>query len=340
MISYAQNFEDVILRRVFRDRTDGFYIDVGAMDPVAESVTKYFYDLGWSGINIEPNDYFYSKLLEQRPRDINLNFAIDDHEGEKEFFVFKEIGNSTFDEASRDRYVERGFEAKPKRVKVTTLAAICRDYVRRQIDFLKIDCEGWERFVLKGADWDRFRPIVLVIEATEPGTDIPAWYEWEPCLTEHARYDMVYFDGLNRFYLPREYADLRSFFEVPPNIFDEFQIHATIAAEGVGQAVQRERDCLAQRIEVLGQQLNSAMTENERLAESLRAKESEMATALRAKDTAVQAKYENMETQLVQAQQRIAELETECNELNDKLLKARLWVGRLSQDLAASKQRS
>ena len=47
MISYAQNFEDVILNRAFRHQRSGFYIDIGAFDPVVDSVTKHFYDLGW-----------------------------------------------------------------------------------------------------------------------------------------------------------------------------------------------------------------------------------------------------------------------------------------------------
>ena len=72
MISYAQNFEDVMLARVFGSRTDGFYVDVGAGDPVNLSVTKWFYDLGWSGINIEPNRSLFKKLSADRSRDVNL----------------------------------------------------------------------------------------------------------------------------------------------------------------------------------------------------------------------------------------------------------------------------
>lgn len=45
-ISYAQNFEDVMLRRALRSVERGFYIDVGAADPVEMSVTKTFYDAG------------------------------------------------------------------------------------------------------------------------------------------------------------------------------------------------------------------------------------------------------------------------------------------------------
>ena len=60
-ISYAQNFEDVILRRALKDIEKGFYVDVGAHDPVIDSVTKAFYDLGWRGINIEPVKEWFEK---------------------------------------------------------------------------------------------------------------------------------------------------------------------------------------------------------------------------------------------------------------------------------------
>ena len=66
MISYSQNFEDVLLNRFFKGKEEGFYIDVGAFDPVFLSDTKHFYDLGWSGINIEPMPSGYEKFCEQR----------------------------------------------------------------------------------------------------------------------------------------------------------------------------------------------------------------------------------------------------------------------------------
>ena len=47
MISYAQNFEDVILQRVFHACDQGRYVDIGGYDPTIDSVTKHFYDRGW-----------------------------------------------------------------------------------------------------------------------------------------------------------------------------------------------------------------------------------------------------------------------------------------------------
>ncbi len=309
MISYAQNFEDVMLRRVFEDRNNGFYVDVGAMDPVLESVTKYFYDQGWSGINIEPNEWFYKKLIEDRPRDINLKVAVGGHAEIRPLHVFQEYGISTFDESNRDRFTQLGYQAEEKTVEVTTLAAVCEHYVTRRIDFLKVDCEGWEKAALEGADWDRFRPTIVIVEATEPGTTAPSWSEWQPLL-EAARYEMVYFDGLNRFFLQREFGDLRCHFRQPPNIFDEFQIHATVEAKQVSRALQEERDHLKMRVAELE-------TQTARLEAQLQENSAQIA---------------RLSEELQSAQARVAQLD-------QNLLHARLWVGQLSQELAANRRR-
>ena len=55
MISWAQNLEDVMLARAFKGTARGYYVDVGAYDPVIDSVTRHFYEAGWHGINIEPH---------------------------------------------------------------------------------------------------------------------------------------------------------------------------------------------------------------------------------------------------------------------------------------------
>jgi hypothetical protein len=78
MLSYAQNREDVLLARALSSVKNGFYVDVGANDPVHDSVTKHFYDQGWSGINIEASPTWFAKLQEQRPKDLNLNLAASD----------------------------------------------------------------------------------------------------------------------------------------------------------------------------------------------------------------------------------------------------------------------
>jgi hypothetical protein len=93
--SSAQYGEDLILWGALSDINNGFYIDVSAMDPVKESVTKLFYDRGWSGINIEPTARWFDKLTAQRARDINLQIAASDRTGALTLHEIPDTGLST-----------------------------------------------------------------------------------------------------------------------------------------------------------------------------------------------------------------------------------------------------
>src|SRR5262245_7976911 len=165
MISYAQNAEDVLLRRVFGGQARGFYLDVGANHPVRNSVTKHFYDRGWSGINCEPGSVF-AALRRARPRDICLPVAVSNCEGARTFYEIPgEPGFSTLDPALARGYEAGGLAHRARTVPTRTLDSICAEYVTGPIDFLSVDTENHEREVLEGADWQRFRPRVVLVEA-------------------------------------------------------------------------------------------------------------------------------------------------------------------------------
>jgi hypothetical protein len=86
---------------------------------------------------------------------------------------------------------------------VTTLAALCEQHAPASFEFLKVDVEGAEAAVLRGANFSRFRPKVIIVEAIKPITLAPAWDEWEPLLARHG-YAYVWDDELNRYYLAEE----------------------------------------------------------------------------------------------------------------------------------------
>jgi hypothetical protein len=90
---------------------------------------------------------------------------------------------------------------------MTTLAALCAAHAPPVIDWLKIDVEGAEAAVLAGADFTRFRPRLILIEAIAPGSMEPSHDSFEPALLA-AGYAHVFFDGLNRWYLADEAGDL------------------------------------------------------------------------------------------------------------------------------------
>ena len=231
MISYAQNFEDVVLERVFHGVANGRYIDIGGYDPVQDSVTKHFYDRGWSGVNVEPVERFHRAFVEQRPRDINLRCACGAEVGSAEFHEWGDSGLSTYRETfDTQALADLGYSRTTHTVPVTTLAEIARQLPPGEVDFLKIDVEGAERDVLLGADWQSFRPRVIVIEAIQPklpGSDPysfePTWPDWDDLLMANG-YECALFDGLNRFYYRGEEPSLRSTLSRPANVTDGFRI--------------------------------------------------------------------------------------------------------------------
>ena len=221
-ISYAQNFEDVMLWRALKHVEIGFYIDVGANDPVQDSVTKAFYDYGWRGINIEPVPQWFEKIVPERPRDINLQVAAGNQTGELVLYELPDTGLSTFDLSIAEKHeAERGYQKIERTVPVKTLTEICRDIHLSPIHFLKIDVEGAEKQVLEGVDFSIIRPWIILVESTLPNSQIEDYVRWEPILL-NASYNSVYFDGLNRFYVAREHSHLKESFKTPPNYFDGF----------------------------------------------------------------------------------------------------------------------
>ena len=224
MISYSQNFEDVMLDRALGNVPRGIYIDVGAWHPDLDSVTRHFYEKGWSGINIEPVPEHCELLRRARPRDTNLNFALSDKAGKALLHqVGDTSGMSSLDrDVARHGAASRGFAAKSYEVPTRTLADVCAQHLAGStIHFLKIDVEGHEEAVIRGGDWSKFRPWIVVVEAVDAATQKPAWEAWEPLLLG-AGYRFAWFDGLNRFYVRSESADLLQHFLLPPNIFDAF----------------------------------------------------------------------------------------------------------------------
>lgn len=245
LVSYSQNGEDVLLARVFGGQPTGFYIDCGAWHPVVDSVTKHFSTHGWRGVNVEPNPTMLDLLRRDRPNDVNLGCALGRAPGRAKLLLRSNSSLSTLKEARAATLAPGERELD---VEVETLARVCERHAAARIDFLKVDVEGGERAVLEGADWDRFRPRLVLVEATRPETDVPSWDDWEPILVR-AGYRFLYFDGLNRFYADGpEHAQFAPHFERPVNILDRFVRHEMVTLTHELRLREKEIAKLGERI--------------------------------------------------------------------------------------------
>lgn len=165
--SYSENYEDIIIDDLLGNKRNGFYVDIGANDPLRGNNTMRFYKRGWSGINIEPNKAHCRKFVAKRPRDITLNIGISQKAGKGIFFSFFPDTRSTFSETCAKRLVNRGFKlVSSSEIELRPLADILEEYGNnRTIDFMSVDTEGYDKQVLLRNNWDKFRPLIICVES-------------------------------------------------------------------------------------------------------------------------------------------------------------------------------
>lgn len=166
--SYAQEGEDIVLKRIFSGQSTGFYVDVGAHHPMRFSNTYSFYKLGWSGINIEPNPNSFNLFTKYRSRDINLNYGIAKNKGNLEYYMFDEPALNTFDaEVLNNRKTNTHYKhTKTIHIDVMPLADMLQQHIPNgiKVDFLSIDVEGLDLEVLISNDWQKYRPNWVLVE--------------------------------------------------------------------------------------------------------------------------------------------------------------------------------
>jgi FkbM family methyltransferase len=242
MVSYAANAEDVVLHRALcGNDTARRYVDVGACSPQIGSVTRHFYEAGWSGIDVEPLSEEAAELREARPRDVVVEAALGLRAGEANMHVVgDDRGLSSLDEGLADGYVRTGHPVHDVLVQVRTLADVLDEHCDGEISFLKIDVEGAEREVIMGNDWSRWRPRVVLVEATNPWSHAQSHARWEDELLE-AGYLFASFDGVNRFYARNEEPDLVELL-APASVLDDFVSENVDRVEGYVHHLQAELD--------------------------------------------------------------------------------------------------
>lgn len=157
---YSQIGQDRwVCENVFKHRTNGYFVDVGAFDGKDLSNTYVLeHHYGWRGICVEPMADSFAKLVACRPKSINVPVAAYD----KDFQVLEFQCHGILSGASD--HVDHA-QGKIVHVPTMTLTSIFKIYdAPKQMDFLSVDAEGSDFHVLKGIDWDTYSFKAITVE--------------------------------------------------------------------------------------------------------------------------------------------------------------------------------
>lgn len=174
--SYCQ--EDQYLNdTIFKNKKNGTYIELGALDGVLYSNTKFFEDtLNWTGILIEPHPDKFALLKQNRPNNFLFNNLVSYHKEPLQYRYFVDClaavsgVENTLTQYHFDTFFDSNNEwnksLEQKRIIITpvSLTDIVRLTKIKHIDLLSLDVEGHEYEVL--LSWDFSIPIDIILIET------------------------------------------------------------------------------------------------------------------------------------------------------------------------------
>ena len=170
--SYSMDGEDIEIFNYFKNKKNGFYVDVGAYHPIERNNTMLLYLNGWEGINIDISTFSIKLFNHLRTRDLNLNLAISKKEGMVDMYFQKKLSQLS---TIKKQHAYKSFQGniKKKLIDSKTLDSVLdrSKFKDKKIDFLDIDVEGADIDVLESLDFNRYSPELICVEVIEKNND-------------------------------------------------------------------------------------------------------------------------------------------------------------------------
>jgi len=152
---------DLMAEDYFKNKKNGFFIDVGCHQPLLNNNTYILYKKGWRGINIDLDFGAIDMFNFFRKDDTNIQAAISNSVGNKNLYFFhNRSAINTLSQTAENKAREI------REVKTFTLNDIIKNsqFKNKEIDFLSVDVEGTEIEVLQGLDFNKYKPKLVVLE--------------------------------------------------------------------------------------------------------------------------------------------------------------------------------
>lgn len=168
--SYSLEGEDRLIDRYFKEKTNGFYVDIGSHHPYRFNNTYLFYKKGWRGINVDADEKATLLFNRYRKEDVNITAAVGSSSVAQPYYRFNDSALNTFDKKLSKLYLKSGYKiVDSRKVKFKNLSDILQEnmYNGQRVDFMSIDVEGHELSVLMSNNWEVNRPEILLIEVLD-----------------------------------------------------------------------------------------------------------------------------------------------------------------------------
>ena len=165
--SYGASGEDVLISKIFKNKNDGYFVDVGALHPINGSLTYNLSKKGWSGLNIDLLKENLILFNFFREKDKNINLAISKNKGVINAYIFERgSGVNTTNKKWADKWKKKiGKNYSILKIKKNSLNNVLSSYkISKEFELLNIDVEGHEIDVLKGINFKNIRPKIITIE--------------------------------------------------------------------------------------------------------------------------------------------------------------------------------
>jgi len=156
-IHYGEFGEDILINRILKNIKTGRYVDVGCYHPFKGSLTVQLYKRGWRGINIDLSKSSIDLFNLVRKKDINLNIAVSDFNGQTNYFENSPINQ-------QNSLIKSNDNQKMIKTDCKNLNFILGENKFEKFEYLNIDVEGNENNVIKGIDFSKYRPILITVE--------------------------------------------------------------------------------------------------------------------------------------------------------------------------------
>lgn len=155
--------EERSLVSAFFKGAPGFFVEVGAYDPVFQSQSYHLELAGWDGLLIEPVPEFAEHLARSRRAKVRQCACVAPGEATGGTIALLDRRGSSTVRFDPRKVVNETVVEVPAR----TLDSVLADAGVEGVDFLSVDVEGAEPDVLRGITLSRYKPRLILVDDRE-----------------------------------------------------------------------------------------------------------------------------------------------------------------------------